>query len=128
MTYMTRRVAFLAGMVACLPASAQPVPKPDPELAASQAVVRKLNAYVALLNRTLRASESLARYESWVNMRTGPTGRERIVYGLYSLYDVRGEIGKARAAVDAAPPMPELDADEGTPGGGAAPAGRQARR
>ena len=106
----TRRSAILMTIAACAPASAQTPPKPDPEFAASQAVVRKLNAYVALLNRTLRASESLARYESWVNMRTGPTGRERIVYGLYSLYDVRGEIAKAREAVTAEPRMPELDA------------------
>ncbi len=95
------------------PALAQAAAAPaavDAELAASQAVTRKLNAYVGLLNRTLRASESLARYESWVNMRTGPTGRESIVYGLYSLYDVRGEIEKARAAAAGTPAMPALDA------------------
>ncbi len=77
---------------------------------ATQAVIAKLNAYVGLLNRTLRASESLSRYESWVNMKSGPTGKERIVYGLYSLYDVRDEIEKAKAAIPEAPAMPELDA------------------
>ena len=110
MTFLTRRAVCGAVLVSSLPALAQTVPPPDPEMAASQAVVRKLNAYVGLLNRTLRASESLARYESWVNMKTGPTGRERIVYGLYSLYDVRGEIAKAAAAAEAEPRMPELDA------------------
>lgn len=110
MTTLTRRAAFLASVAACLPAVAQTPPASDPEQVASQAAIRKLNAYVAVLNRTLRASESLARYESWVDMRTGPTGRERIVYGLYSLYDVRGEIAKARAAAEAEPRMPELDA------------------
>lgn len=111
MPFPTRRAVFLAATLACLPALAQQAPAPaDPEQAASQAAIRKLNAYVGLLNRTLRASESLARYESWVDMRTGPTGRERIVYGLYSLYDVRGEIAKARAAAEAEPRMPELDA------------------
>ena len=113
MTFPTRRAVIVAVLAASLPAVAQTGPASDPEFAASQAAVRKLNAYVALLNRTLRASESLARYESWVNMRTGPTGRERIVYGLYSLYDVRGEVAKARAAVDAEPRMPELDAAVG---------------
>lgn len=103
--------ALAMGLALGLPAHAQPVS--PPELAASRAVVSKLNAYVQLLNRTLRASESLARYASWVDMRTGPTGRERVVYGLYSLYDVRGEIEKARAAVAAAPAMPELDAQIG---------------
>jgi tetratricopeptide (TPR) repeat protein len=43
-------------------------------------------------------------------MQRGPTGRERyIVYGLYSLYDVRGEIEKAEQAVTQEPAMPELD-------------------
>ena len=110
MTLLTRRALCGAALVTCFPAVAQTAAPVDPELAGSQAVVRKLNSYVALLNRTLRASESLARYESWVNMRTGPTGRERIVYGLYSLYDVRGEIAKARAAAEAEPRMAELDA------------------
>ncbi|KQU22280.1 hypothetical protein ASG63_22570 [Methylobacterium sp. Leaf94] len=110
MTFPTRRAVFLAVITGCVPAFAQaPVPA-GPEAVASQAVIRKLNAYVGLMNRTLRASESMARYGSWVNMRTGPTGRESIVYGLYSLYDVRDEIAKAKAAVDAEPRMAELDA------------------
>jgi hypothetical protein len=50
-----------------------------------RAATEKFNAYVEFLNRTLRASESLERYKSWVNMTTGPTGRERIIYGLYSV-------------------------------------------
>ena len=111
----TRRAAFLTAFLACYPALAQTAPPAsDPEQAASQATIRKLNAYVGLLNRTLRASESLARYGSWVNARTGPTGRERIVYGLYSLYDVRGEIAKAQAAAKAEPRMAELDAAVGS--------------
>ena len=100
----------MIGLFFSVPALAQAPAASDPELVASQATVRKLNTYVGLLNRTLRASESIARYRSWVDMRTGPTGRERIVYGLYSLYDVRGEIEKARAAVAAPPGMTELDA------------------
>ncbi|MFC7053098.1 YiiG family protein [Hansschlegelia quercus] len=93
-------------------APAEPAPAAQPaETAATQARIVKLNAYVALLNRTLRASESIERYESWVrNMKSGPTGKESIVYGLYSLYDVSGEIEKAKAATTAEPAMPELDA------------------
>lgn len=106
-----RHAALLIGLTFGVPALAQAPAAPDPELAASQATVRKLNAYVGLLNRTLRASESIVRYRSWVDMRTGPTGRERIVYGLYSLYDVRREIEAARAAVSAQPTMAELDAE-----------------
>lgn len=107
------RLAFLGAILASGPAIAQaPVAAPaqgDPQVAASQAVIRKLNAYVELMNRTLRASDSLARYASWVNLKTGPTGRERIIYGLYSLYDVRGESAKALAATAQEPAMPELD-------------------
>ncbi|NKW10490.1 YiiG family protein [Ochrobactrum tritici] len=68
-----------------------------------------MNAYVALLNRTIRASESLDRYDGWVDMKKGPTGKERNVYGLYSLYDVRSEIEAAEAATTAEPKLPALD-------------------
>ncbi|MCP1558830.1 UNVERIFIED_ORG: hypothetical protein M2438_002920 [Methylobacterium sp. SuP10 SLI 274] len=103
----------LTALLAATPAFAQaPAPAGKPTSASEspeQATIRKLNAYVGLLNRTLRAQESLTRYQSWVNMKSGPTGRERIIYGLYSLYDVRGEIAKAEAAMSQSPAMPELD-------------------
>ena len=108
------RAALLVGLSCGCPALAQaprPIPVVDPEIAASQATILKLNAYVGLLNRTLRATESLTRYGSWVDLNKGPTGRERIIYGLYSLYDVRTEIAKAEAATSAPPAMPELDAE-----------------
>ena len=104
-------LALVTGLLCGSPVHAQSGPAPDAELAASEATVRKLNAYVELLNRTLRASESLDRYKSWVNMKTGPTGRESIIYGLYSLYDVRAEIEKARAATTAQPAMASLDTE-----------------
>lgn len=74
-----------------------------------QAAITKTNAYIALMNRTLRASESWSRYASWVNIKTGPTGRERIVYGLYSLYDVRSETDNALLATSNPPAYPALD-------------------
>ncbi len=79
----------------------------DAALAATSA---KFNAYVAFMNRTLRAVDSLNRYKSWVNMRTGPTGRERVVYGLYSVYDVKTERAQAETALTAIPQLPDLDA------------------
>ncbi|MEH3065895.1 MAG: YiiG family protein [Methylobacterium radiotolerans] len=110
---------MLTALLAAAPAHAQapaqaPAPAPagpatKPESDPAQETIRKLNAYVGLLNRTLRAQESLGRYQSWVNMKTGPTGRERIIYGLYGLYDVRGEIAKAEAATAQPPAMPDLD-------------------
>jgi Protein of unknown function (DUF3829) len=63
------------------------------------------------MNRTIRISDAWSRYTSWVNLKTGPTGKERYIdYGIYSVYDVRGELEKARAAADAQPSIAELDA------------------
>ena len=69
-----------------------------------------MNAYVGLLNRSLRAVQSLDRYKSWVNMKTGPTGRESIVYGLYrGLRHDEGSRKRLRGP-DPEPLLPELDA------------------
>ncbi|HEY7232395.1 MAG TPA: YiiG family protein [Pseudolabrys sp.] len=47
----------------------------------------KLNAYVGCINRlSARAYDSRKRYFSWA-ARTGPTGKERIIYGTYTIYD-----------------------------------------
>jgi Protein of unknown function (DUF3829) len=79
----------------------------SPEL---RARIEKSNAYIALTNRTIRISDAWSRYASWVNLKTGPTGKERYIdYGIYSVYDVRGELEKARAAAVAQPSLPELD-------------------
>jgi hypothetical protein len=114
---ITRRHALTAAAVLLgLPATAQQPPRPqrppqDPTLVAA---ISKSNAYINLMNRTLRATQSWDRYTSWVNVKTGPTGRERyITYGLYSLYDVRSEVEKAKAAMAAEPKSPELDASLG---------------
>lgn len=109
------RLVWLAAGLGAAPALAQAPASANraaaPAASPEQATIRKLNAYVELLNRTLRAQESLARYQSWVNVKTGPTGRERIIYGLYALYDVGDEIRKAEAATTQPPAMPELDAE-----------------
>ncbi len=50
-------------------------------------LTQKLNAYVGCLNRlSARAFDSRARYFSWA-AKSGPTGKERIIYGLYTIYD-----------------------------------------
>ena len=98
--------------------AAPPTPAPPaarrntalPPDAALRIVNAKFNAYVAFLNRTLRAMDSLDRYKSWVNMKTGPTGRERIIYGLYSVYDTQREEAEAIAATRKEPLIPDLDA------------------
>ncbi len=62
-------------------------------LAANQAAaqtpsaVEKLNAYVGCINRlSARSYDSRARYFSWAG-KSGPTGKERIIYGTYTIYD-----------------------------------------
>lgn len=58
-----------------------------PTSAQTSPATEKLNAYVGCINRlSERAYESRARYFSWVN-KNGPTGKERIIYGTYTIYD-----------------------------------------
>jgi hypothetical protein len=74
--------------------------------------IAKNNAYVKLLNESLRARDSWNRYLSWVNLQRGPTGKERIIYGLYSVgaSSAREAIANARKAADTPPAAPALDA------------------
>ena len=47
----------------------------------------KLQAYIECTNRLSgRAYEARSRYLSWVG-KSGPTGKERIIYGTYTIYD-----------------------------------------
>lgn len=76
---------------------------------ALEAATAKLNAYVALMNRTLRASESIARYESWVDKEKGPVNKNR-AFGVYELFDVADEIAEASEALKQEPKLAGLDA------------------
>jgi len=72
------------------------------DMAAAQApsANEKINAYVGCINRlSERSYESRARYFSWVG-KNGPTGKERIIYGTYTIYDTsdcRKDVEKANA-------------------------------
>lgn len=61
---------------------------------------QKMNAYVGCINRlSARAFDSRKRYFSWA-AKSGPTGKERIIYGLYTIYDTadcRKNVEKANA-------------------------------
>jgi hypothetical protein len=74
---------FAAGLALVLvPAPLAQAADPAPPSRAA-----KVQPYIACLNRhSERAFASRARYLSW-SAKTGPTGKEKIVYGLYSLYD-----------------------------------------
>ncbi|MEW5964749.1 MAG: YiiG family protein [Pseudomonadota bacterium] len=108
---MTARTGALVAAILLVLLGIAPATGQDgaPVSAGLDASIRKANAYVALMNRTLRASESWSRYASWVDVRKGPTGKERIVYGLYGLYDVRDEIANALKASTEPPAWPEAD-------------------
>ena len=78
----TRALAFASGAAALL-ASAFP----DIATAQPSSLTEKLNAYVGCINRlSARSYDSRNRYFSWA-AKDGPTGRERIIYGTYTIYD-----------------------------------------
>ena len=59
----------------------------DTATAQTSSLTEKLNAYVGCINRlSERSYESRKRYFSWVG-KNGPTGKERIIYGTYTIYD-----------------------------------------
>jgi hypothetical protein len=73
-------LAIGAGLL-LVPAATVPVKAQDP------ALNQKLNAYIGCINRlSERSYDSRRRYFSWVS-KNGPTGKERIIYGLYTIYD-----------------------------------------
>jgi hypothetical protein len=74
-------IAGLAAAALASPASAANEPSSSADL------TQKLNAYVGCINRlSARAFESRSRYFSWA-AKSGPTGKERIIYGTYTIYD-----------------------------------------
>ena len=82
-------------------------------LAASRAAaetppdIQKINAYVGCINRlSARSYDSRRRYFSWVGKK-GPTGRERVIYGTYTIYDT----SDCRKNVEKANAMEPHDAD-----------------
>jgi hypothetical protein len=59
----------------------------DHAAAQTSSLTDKLNAYVGCINRlSERSYDSRSRYFSWVGKK-GPTGKERIIYGTYTIYD-----------------------------------------
>jgi Protein of unknown function (DUF3829) len=69
--------------------------------------IQKMNAYVGCINRlSARSYDSRRRYFSWVGKK-GPTGKERIIYGTYTIYDT----SDCRKNVEKANAMEPHDAD-----------------
>lgn len=69
--------------------------------------VEKINAYVGCINRlSERSYDSRSRYFSWAKP-SGPTGKERIIYGTYTIYDT----SDCRKNVEAANALEPRDAE-----------------
>lgn len=78
-----------------------------PVHAEQASLTEKLNAYVGCINRlSERSYDSRARYFSWVGKK-GPTGKERIIYGTYTIYETDG----CKAGVEKANTLEPHDAD-----------------
>jgi hypothetical protein len=75
--------------------------------AQTPSLTEKLNAYIGCINRlSERSYASRQRYFSWVG-KNGPTGKERIIYGLYTIYDT----SDCRRNVEKATALEPRDAD-----------------
>ena len=68
-------------------ASQQNSARPEQHAEAADSVDQKLEAYIGCYNRVDEsAHRSINRYSSWVkDMKAGPSGKEKIVYGLYQI-------------------------------------------
>ncbi len=95
-------LAIGAGLLV-VPAATAPAKAQDP------AINKKLNAYIGCINRlSERSYDSRRRYFSWVS-KNGPTGKERIIYGLYTIYDTTDCKKKVEQANAMEPRDPTLE-------------------
>ena len=97
--------AVLSAPLLSAPAAAQPAPatpssdQGKPRRAALLAHRKNQRLCGLHQSPSARAYDSRKRYFSWVS-KNGPTGKERIIYGLYTIYDTsdcRKDVEKANA-------------------------------
>ena len=110
-----RRVGFLSAiLVTAAPIGRSQNPSiADLADADFKSLAEKTNLYVKALNATASVQRSYDRYASWVDVKKGPTGKERYID--YSLYEIsRGTVDEiAQAATkgpDLRPLLPDVDA------------------
>ena len=98
---------------ASAPAAAAPAPAAPAKADGDAAVTAKMNAYIECFNSAnKRAHDAMNRYSEWIkDMKVGPTGKERNVYGVYTVHegDVKRCSEPLQKAAQAQPAMPELD-------------------
>src|SRR6476620_3411284 len=90
---MTFRIAGLCCVIALTAALGASTTKNEPAVLPSgmpeaefQSLVEKTNLYVKALNAVSSAQRSFDRYSSWLDVKKGPTGKERYIsYGLYEI-------------------------------------------
>ncbi|HEX2732997.1 MAG TPA: DUF3829 domain-containing protein [Polyangiaceae bacterium] len=71
----------------------------------------KLGKYIDCLNRVSPdVSKSRERYDEWVDEKTGPTGKEQNVYGLYEIYGLETCTKGIDEAKALKPALPEIEA------------------
>ena len=78
-----------------------------------QSLVEKTNLYVKALNAVSNAQRTYDRYASWVEVKKGPTGKERYIsYGLYEISKSAVDEVKqaAQKGPQLKPALPDLDA------------------
>ncbi len=97
------------------PTAPTPAPAPSPEPApVATDPSAKLNVYIDCFNNTNeRAHKAMQRYASWVkDMKVGPTGKERVIYGTYTVGDhfLNNCNKPVLDAAAEAPALAELDA------------------
>jgi hypothetical protein len=100
--------ALAAGIAIASLATGTAVAQTPP--ATPPSLTEKLNAYVGCINRlSERSYSSRSRYFSWA-ARSGPTGKERIIYGTYTIYDTSDCRRNVEQANALEPRDPELEA------------------
>ena len=78
--------------------------------AQTPSLTEKINAYVGCINRlSERSYDSLRRYFEWVG-KNGPTGKERIIYGTYTIYDTADCVKNVEKANALEPRDAEIEA------------------
>jgi hypothetical protein len=76
-----------------------------------KSLAEKTNLYVRALNAASNIRRSYDRYDSWVDVQKGPTGKERLVYGLYTINTspVNDMVEAATRGPTLKPSLPAID-------------------
>ncbi len=98
-----------AAQAPAAPTPPAPAPQVDPEAA----ITAKMNTFIGCFNgANSRAHDAMQRYADWVkDMKNGPTGKESIVYGVYTVSEssIKACGEPVVKAADTQPAMAELD-------------------